>query len=789
MAILCENKHCNKVFIKAGLMSKTVCVERNFKLDDFQEEAIKHIQDGHSVIVCAPTGAGKTIIAKEAIRQAIKTGRKAFYTAPLKALINQKYLEFSQEFGEKNIGIITGDTSANREAPIIVMTTEIYRNMLYGTSFGSLDPYLAELQYVIFDEMHYMNDSQRGTVWEESIIYSPKSIQLVGLSATINNPNEIISWIEDIHGPCKLVQTDNRPVPLHYFYFKDEQLVPLLTPNQKLNPALKEHIDNRFQKKKNNRFHHGGNQAANDASPDKVVRELSTKDMLPALYFVFSRKGCDKAAESCKNVELLTKAEKLELKKLIDENTARNQHLLKHPQLELLERGIAVHHAGQMPQWKVLIEEIFEKGLIKVVFSTETLAAGINMPARSTVISSISKISDSGHRTLKPSEFMQMSGRAGRRGMDEVGYVITIKDNRQSAAEVATLSNAKAEDINSNFSPSYEMVLNLLQRHSLDETKDLIKRSFGQAQVAQTLKPLYDEQKVLEERITDLQHPLCPSEIGDLNHYRQLQNRIDQTRSQKKKLEKELKPGASELEETIHFLTEEAQNYPCNGCPKQKPCSKQAEQSKRYKRQVKEISAEVENRLNIYWQQFADIVALLRDKKYLDDNNKPTELGKTCAALRSENSLFITEVLQTKLFNNLNQAQFASAISALAIGESRRRDQHKAQINPALFDTLDEMNRISRRVVQEQRKYRIYKSAEIGPYMSGIIEDWANGKGWDELIADCMFDDGDILKAIRRTIDVCKQISKAPNLSTELQNKATETISLLEREPVLEVLL
>ena len=192
-----------------------------FELDDFQKEAIEAINSGKSVLVCAPTGAGKTVIAKEAITSVIKSGGKAFYTAPLKALINQKYLEFCKEYGEDKVGIITGDTNKNRDAQIIVMTTEIYRNMLYGTSFGSVDPYLEELKFVIFDEFHYMNDRQRGTVWEESIVYSPKSIQLIGLSATVNNPEEIIKWIEEIHGECALIQTHKRPVPLFHYYFKE----------------------------------------------------------------------------------------------------------------------------------------------------------------------------------------------------------------------------------------------------------------------------------------------------------------------------------------------------------------------------------------------------------------------------------------------------------------------------------------------------------------------------------------------------------------------------------------
>lgn len=769
-------------------MGQSTVSEPGFKLDNFQEEAIKTIESGSSVIVCAPTGAGKTVIAKSAIRRAVENGQKAFYTAPLKALINQKYLEFAEEFGEENVGIITGDTAKNREAPVVVMTTEIYRNMLYGTSFGSLDPYLAELKYVIFDEMHYMNDPHRGTVWEESIVYSPKSVQLVGLSATINNPEEIIRWIEDVHGKCKLVSSFDRPVPLHFFYFKEGQLVPLLTPNGKLNPKLKERNDNRFGKKKN-KFQRGGSYGNDKNSPEQVVQELANKDMLPALYFVFSRKGCDKAAEQCAELELLNSQEQGELERLIDEAVVQNPHLKKERAIDLLKRGIAVHHAGLLPQWKTLVEDLFERGLIKIVFSTETLAAGINMPARSTVISSISKIGDGGHRLLRPSEFMQMSGRAGRRGMDKVGYVITVKDNRQSAAEVAALTNAKPEDVSSHFNSSYEMVLNLLERHSLEETRELILKSFGQAQATAELLPLKREIKDLENKVIDLQSPLCPGEIGDLNQYKKLQDKIDDARRQKKKLEKNLDPAAEEMEDMIKILTEEAQNYPCNGCPKQKPCSKQQEKIKRYRRKSKDLEHDIKSKEEQYWIQFENIVNLLKEKKYLDENNKPTDLGRTCASLRADNSFFITEITQTKVLDDLEPAEFASAISALAMSESRKREQGKVHINPNVFDALDEMNKVSRRVTQEQRKHRIFKSAELGPYMAGLVEYWAIGKDWDELMTGTSFDDGDVLKALRRSIDICKQISKAPNVRSELQDKATEAIKLLEREPVLELMM
>ena len=250
--------------------------QEKFELDSFQLESVEQIKAGKSVLTCAPTGAGKTVIAREAIRLALSEKKRVFYTAPLKALINQKFYEFSEEFGKDNVGIITGDANQNRDAKIIVMTTEIYRNMLYGTSFGSIDPFLNDLKYVIFDEFHFINDPYRGTVWEESVIYTPKSVQMIALSATISNPEELVDWIKKIHSDCALVQTFERPVPLSHYYFKEDQLSPLLTTNNKLNPQLKERVDNRFGKKKGKFGNRFGNSGAK-SSISKVVEELSKK--------------------------------------------------------------------------------------------------------------------------------------------------------------------------------------------------------------------------------------------------------------------------------------------------------------------------------------------------------------------------------------------------------------------------------------------------------------------------------------------------------------------------------
>ena len=759
--------------------------KESFELDGFQKEAIKTIGEGDSVIVCAPTGAGKTVIAKEAIRLAIANNKKVFYTAPLKALINQKYTEFSEEFGQDKVGIITGDTNKNREAQIIVMTTEIYRNMLYGTTFGSIDPFLEDLQYLIFDEFHYINDPSRGTVWEESVIYSPKKVQLVALSATINNPEELVDWIKEIHGECKLVQTDFRPVPLHHFYFKEDQLFPLLTTNGKLNPKLKERSDNRLGKRKgkfgNNR--QGGGQNSSIAA---VVKELKARDMLPAIYFVFSRKGCDRAVNDCRELNLLTKEEETKLNQEIDLAIAHSSHLANFSQLDLLRKGIAAHHAGLLPQIKTLIEDLFAQALVKVVFSTETLAAGINMPARATVINNMSKASDRGFRTLKPSEFMQMSGRAGRRGMDEAGYVVTVKNGNYGAGEVAHLVNSSAEDIDSHFNASYEMVLNLLQGHSYDEVRDLIQKSFGQSLINKELGGSKEELSKLEDSIVDLQHPLCPGDMGDLNHYREMQAKLDQTRKQKKILEKKMDPAVDELEASIEILTMEAKSYPCNGCPKQKPCSKQMDKIKRYRKQAKALEAKIDGDRNELWDEFTKVIELLKDEGYLDEKYHATERGRSCAALRSDNSYFITELLESDVFRGLDAKEFASLISCFVIGEGRNADRAHADSSKVYFTKEKNIKDVCRKVIKSQRHFGLYKSVTVNPNQSGLVQRWAEACDWEDLVDSSGMDDGDILRGLRRTLDMIKQVAKCPNISKELINLADEAIPLIERSIVTE---
>jgi len=512
-----------------------------FELDDFQKQAIAALNEGRSVVVCAPTGSGKTLIGEYAIHRALERGKRVFYTTPLKALSNQKLRDFRDRFGVEQVGLLTGDVSVNRDAPIVVMTTEIFRNMLYGTPIGEVGVSLTHVEAVVLDECHYMNDRQRGTVWEESVIYCPPEVQLVALSATVANSDQLTDWIDRVHGPTELIYSDFRPVPLQFHFCNPKGLFPLLNRNQKsINPNLKRK----------------GKQRGRQDSPGLayVVSQLQQRDMLPAIYFIFSRKGCDAAVNELQQMTLVSEVETQRLKSQIDDFLHRNPEAGRSGQIEPLYRGIAAHHAGILPAWKGLVEELFQQGLIKVVFATETLAAGINMPARTTVISSLSKRTDRGHRLLNASEFLQMAGRAGRRGMDELGHVVTVQTRFEGASEAAYLATSGADPLISQFTPSYGMVLNLLQTHTLEEAKDLIERSFGQYLATLHLKP---QQQAIADLLAELEHHQAQLAAFDstlLANYEKLQERLKEERRLLKILQQQAQEvQASELGTALAF--------------------------------------------------------------------------------------------------------------------------------------------------------------------------------------------------------------------------------------------
>ena len=756
-----------------------------FELDDFQKEACDYISDGKSVVVCAPTGAGKTVIAQHAIHCALRDGKRVFYTTPLKALSNQKFSDFSEQYGSDKVGLLTGDTSFNRDAQIVVMTTEVFRNMLYGTNFGSVKDNLKEVRYVILDEVHYMNDEQRGTVWEESIIYCPTNVQIIALSATVANADKLTDWINTVHSKTELVNTDFRPVPLRFYYFDSSQphtILPLLTPNGTLNHKIKP------EKKQFKR----GKPVSKRNTVKDVVRVLHEKDMLPAIYFTFSRKKCDEQMEKCAELCLVTPKEQEEIRQIVDDYIAENPYLYKNKHIEYLLSGVASHHAGLLPGWKVLVEKLFQKGLIKVVFATETLAAGINMPARSTVISSISKRTDTGHRTLTPSEFLQMSGRAGRRGMDEIGYVTIVGTAFQTPEEVAELVLSDANPLESKFSPSYSMVLNLLQRFTLDEAKELVLKSFGYFSSNSRVEPLVKQQAENQKLIDECNSFRCYAkrtnqDLLDYNKIREIyvQNRrtFKTIQKQEKKKNRPLSEDAQEFGRQNKIMLDKMHGYECDTCKLFKKHMKSLELLNRYEGKQRQLSKEIEKQKDIFWNRFLSHRAVLQEYGYLKDDY-PNEQGVIISQLRSENELFLALIVFSGVLENLTPAELASVICAITTEDMRADLFSQLPFSPTVRKTLNKIKDIKRVLDKKQKNYDVEDPMYINGFYSPLIEMWVNGAEWDSIVDEVEMGEGDIVRTFKRVIDVLRQFCTIPNIPETLAFTAREAIDSINRSPI-----
>lgn len=756
-----------------------------FELDDFQKQACKSISEGKSVVVCAPTGAGKTVIAQHAIHCALENNKRVFYTTPLKALSNQKFNDFSEKYGTDKVGLLTGDNSYNRNAQIVVMTTEVFRNMLYGTNFGSVTDNLKDVKYVILDEVHYMNDEQRGTVWEESIIYCPTNVQIVALSATVANADKLTEWINTVHSSTELINTDFRPVPLRFFYFDSSQpntLLPLLTPNGTLNKKIKP------EKKE---FKRGKAITKRNIVKD-VVKNLFEKDMLPAIYFTFSRKKCDEQMEKCASLCLVNKKEQEEIKQIIDEYIAENPYLYKNKHIEYLMLGVASHHAGLLPAWKVLVEKLFQKGLLKVVFATETLAAGINMPARSTVISSISKRTDSGHRILTASEFLQMSGRAGRRGMDEIGYVTIVGSPFQTPEEVAELVLSDANPLESKFSPSYSMVLNLLQRFSLEEAKELVLKSFGYFSSNSRIEPLLKIKEINQNKIDECNNFVCyckrtNEDLLEYNKIREIyvQNRrtFKTIQKQEKKKNRPLSDEAKTFGEETKKLLNMMHSYECDTCRLFKKHMKILDILNRYSSKQKALEKEIEKQKDIFWNKFLAHRAVLAEFGYLKDDY-PTEKGVTISQIRSENELFLAQVIFSNVLNGLTPAELASVVCALTTEDMRADLYSQLPLSPNVRKRLNKIKDIKRDLDKKQKAEEVSDPMYINAYYSPLIEMWANGSEWEDLIDQVDMGEGDIVRCFKRVIDVLRQFCSISNIPEDLVFTSREAIELIHRSPI-----
>ncbi|MGW0546810.1 DEAD/DEAH box helicase [Streptomyces altiplanensis] len=518
----------------------------DFELDPFQIEACKALEAGKGVLVAAPTGSGKTIVGEFAVHLALAERRKCFYTTPIKALSNQKYQDLVRRYGADKVGLLTGDNSVNADAPVIVMTTEVLRNMLYAGSQA-----LRGLAYVVMDEVHYLSDRFRGAVWEEVIIHLPDSVTLVSLSATVSNAEEFGDWLDTVRGDTEVIVSEHRPVPLWQHVLAGRKMYDLFEESddgrggrREVNPDLV-----RLARMENSSpFARGrgrGNMREADRERERrqrsriwtparpeVIERLDSAGLLPAITFIFSRAGCEAAVQQClyAGLRLNDQDERQLVREIVEERTAsipgEDLNVLGYYEwLEGLERGIAAHHAGMLPTFKEVVEELFVRGLVKAVFATETLALGINMPARSVVLEKLVKWNGEQHADITPGEYTQLTGRAGRRGIDVEGHAVVLWQRGMDPGALAGLAGTRTYPLRSSFKPSYNMAVNLVQQFGRHRSRELLETSFAQFQADKSVVGISKQVQRNEEGIQGYREGMT-CHLGDFEEYARLRREL-----------------------------------------------------------------------------------------------------------------------------------------------------------------------------------------------------------------------------------------------------------------------
>ncbi len=544
-----------------------------FELDPFQVQACQALQDGRGVLVAAPTGAGKTVVGEFAVHLALASGRKAFYTTPIKALSNQKYNDLVARHGAARVGLLTGDTALNGEAPVVVMTTEVLRNMLYAGSST-----LTGLAFVVMDEVHYLADRFRGPVWEEVIIHLPEHVQVASLSATVSNAEEFGAWLDTVRGDTAVVVSEHRPVPLWQHVVTGSGLIDLFAQDpggrQVVNPELVRltaelagpgRDGGRFPRPSARGGYRGrggyqdrpgsarpgagarsGSDRSNSArdgsalpalrppSRSQVLAKLDAQGLLPAITFIFSRAGCDGAVRQClaSGVRLTTRDERTAIREVVQARCAsipdRDLATLGyHEWLEGLQRGLAAHHAGMLPAFKEVVEQLFVRGLVKAVFATETLALGINMPARTVVLERLVKFNGETHAQITPGEYTQLTGRAGRRGIDIEGHAVVVWRPGLDAEQVAGLASTRTYPLRSSFRPTYNMAVNLVAQVGRSAAREILETSFAQFQADRGVVGLARQVRDQDEALAGYQRSMT-CHLGDFGEYAALRRKISE---------------------------------------------------------------------------------------------------------------------------------------------------------------------------------------------------------------------------------------------------------------------
>ena len=741
-----------------------------FELDPFQIEACHALEDGKGVLVAAPTGAGKTIVGEFAVDLVINSGGKCFYTTPIKALSNQKYQELSYKYGDDKIGLLTGDTSINSEAQIVVMTTEVLRNMIYSNSST-----ISDLRYVVMDEVHYLADKFRGAVWEEILIHLSDAVQVISLSATVSNAEEFGEWLQTVRGDTEVIVSEIRPVPLYQHVLFGNRLIDLFGDNQKLNPELTRLERDTYRQIK-------GNWRDKPKGPkslmrSEIVEKLDREGLLPAITFIFSRNNCDAAVRQClaAGIRLTNSEERREIRSAI----TRNMKNLAEDDLvvlgyyewaDALERGIAAHHAGLLPAFKVTVEELFQKGFVKAVFATETLALGINMPARTVVLEKLSKWNGEGHVAISPGEYTQLTGRAGRRGIDIEGNAVILWNNDLDSTSVGGLASTRTYPLKSSFKPTYNMSINLISQFGSNRARTSLESSLAQFQADKAVVGLAKQIRK-NELVRDDLYRQVECHAGNFMEYAAMRGEI-------KKLEtdgRRSKRKRHEIEEEIGNIRKRLKQHPSHSCPDRENHSRLTERAQRLQREIDGLTERINSRTNVIAKRF-DRIKVILDKFGYIDNDVITKSGKLLAKIYGETDLLISESIQAGVFNTLAPADLVSVISA-CIYESRNDEAAKVPRGDVQV-ALAIVSKIYAKIHDAESDMNLepMRAPDLG--FCWASHKWASGHSLTSILKGSELTVGDFVRAMKQIIDLLRQLRAA---APELQPIIDQSLKQIDR--------
>lgn len=775
-----------------------------FPLDPFQEQACLALEKGSGVLVAAPTGAGKTIIGEFAIHLAVSKNQRVFYTTPIKALSNQKYAELAKRYGKDKVGLLTGDTNNNSDAQIVVMTTEVLRNMIYATSTSLMD-----LGYVVMDEVHYLADKFRGAVWEEVILHLPKDVLVVSLSATVSNAEEFGAWLAEVRGNTEVIVSEHRPVPLHQHVLLGDELLELFEPGSKqqhVNPELAR----KHQARARNPIKRGGNWGNKSKSIHQqqrqgsqfprlekfeVIEELHELELLPAIFFIFSRAGCEKAVESCRRagLRLTSKEEQLEIRALVDErcssiNDEDLDTLGYFDWLSSLERGYAAHHAGMLPAFKEVVEELFLRKLVKAVFATETLALGINMPARTVVLERLDKFNGESRVPITPGEYTQLTGRAGRRGIDTEGHSVILWGAQLDPNVVAGLASKRTYPLNSSFRPTYNMAVNLTAAFGANHAAKILEKSFAQFQADRSVvglaRTIGEKQESLEGYELAMQ---C--HLGDFIEYSAMRRELsdlERSGSQERgRAGRDLRQSKSirRLDSQIAEIKKRMRSHPCHGCADREAHARWGERYQKLRKEIDATIFQIESRTNQVAKTFQRITQLLGDLGYLSadqDDLEVTQWGDLLSKIYGERDLLIAECIRNQVWSDLDPASLA-AIGISLVYEGRRDE---GDFEPKLpkgnfLKALEETERIQEELYELQTKYRLPKETQLELGITWAFYRWASGARLEDVLKLSGLLPGDFIRWAKQLIDLLDQIAKTADAG--LKDKALQAMDQVKR--------